>query len=51
MNTLITGREARARGDRTGIEKGNLSRLENVANPNPTFDTLTRYADLKELLT
>jgi len=31
--------------DRTGIEKGNLSRLENAPNPNPTIDTLTRYAD------
>jgi predicted transcriptional regulator len=30
---------------RTGIEKGNLSRLENAPNPNPTIDTLTRYAD------
>jgi transcriptional regulator with XRE-family HTH domain len=31
--------------ERTGIERGNLSRLENAANPNPTIDTLTRYAD------
>ncbi len=31
--------------ERTGIEKGNLSRLENTANPNPTIETLTRYAD------
>ena len=31
--------------ERTGIEKSNLSRLENAANPNPTIDTLTRYAD------
>ena len=31
--------------DRTGIEKGNLSRLENAMNPNPTIDTLSRYAD------
>jgi transcriptional regulator with XRE-family HTH domain len=30
---------------RTGIEKGNLSRLENAPNPNPTIDTLTRYAN------
>ncbi len=29
---------------RTGIEKDNLSRLENASNPNPTIDTLTRYA-------
>ncbi len=31
--------------DRTGIEKGNLSRLENAANPNPTVGTLSRYAE------
>lgn len=31
--------------DRTGIEKGNLSRLENAADPNPTIGTLSRYAD------
>jgi hypothetical protein len=30
---------------RTGIEKSNLSRLENDPNPNPTIDTLCRYAD------
>jgi 3'-phosphoadenosine 5'-phosphosulfate sulfotransferase len=38
--------------ERTGIEKGNLSRLENAAKPNPTVDTLTRYADAvgKELV-
>jgi hypothetical protein len=37
---------------RTGIEKGNLSRLENAPNPNPTIDTLVRYADAvgKELV-
>jgi ABC-type phosphate transport system auxiliary subunit len=37
---------------RTGIEKGNLSRLENAVHPNPTIDTLTRYADAvgKELV-
>ena len=37
---------------RTGIEKGNLSRLENAPNPNPTIDTLIRYADAvgKELV-
>ena len=32
-------------GDRAGIEKGNLSRLENAEHPNPTIDTLTRYTD------
>ncbi len=32
-------------GERAGIEKGNLSRLENAPNPNPTIDTLIRYAD------
>jgi DNA-binding XRE family transcriptional regulator len=31
-------------GARTGIDKSNLSRLENDAEPNPTIDTLTRYA-------
>ena len=31
--------------DRTGIEKGNLSRLENATDPNPTIGTLSRYAD------
>jgi len=38
--------------ERTGIEKGNLSRLENALHPNPTVDTLTRYADAvgKELV-
>ena len=38
--------------ERTGIEKGNLSRLENATNPNPTIDTLVRYADAvgKELV-
>jgi hypothetical protein len=29
----------------TGIEKSNLSRLENTPHPNPTIDTLCRYAD------
>jgi len=29
----------------TGIEKSNLSRLENDPYPNPTIDTLCRYAD------
>jgi DNA-binding Xre family transcriptional regulator len=29
----------------TGIEKSNLSRLENDPHPNPTIDTLCRYAD------
>ena len=32
-------------GQRAGIEKGNLSRLENAQHPNPTVDTLTRYAN------
>jgi transcriptional regulator with XRE-family HTH domain len=30
--------------DRCGIEKGALSNLENGQNPNPTFETLQRYA-------
>lgn len=32
-------------GERTGIEKSNLSRLENARHPNPTIDTLMRYAN------
>jgi ribosome-binding protein aMBF1 (putative translation factor) len=31
--------------ERTGIERPNLSRLENEAEANPTIATLTRYAD------
>jgi ribosome-binding protein aMBF1 (putative translation factor) len=31
--------------DRTGIERSNLSRLENEAEANPTVATLSRYAD------
>jgi len=36
----------------TGIEKSNLSRLENDPLPNPTLDTLCRYAEAvgKELV-
>lgn len=30
---------------RTGIDKGNLSRLENDPAANPTLDTLQRYAE------
>jgi DNA-binding Xre family transcriptional regulator len=32
-------------GERSGIGKSNLSRLENDPDPNPTIDTLLRYAD------
>lgn len=32
-------------GERSGIGKANLSRLENDQDPNPTMDTLLRYAD------
>ncbi len=32
-------------GERSGIGKANLSRLENDPDPNPTVDTLLRYAD------
>jgi DNA-binding Xre family transcriptional regulator len=32
-------------GERTGIGKANLSRLENSRNPNPTVGTLARYAE------
>jgi DNA-binding XRE family transcriptional regulator len=31
--------------ERSGIAKANLSRLENDPHPNPTIDTLLRYAD------
>lgn len=32
-------------GERSGIGKANLSRLENDPDPNPTVDTLLRYAE------
>ena len=32
-------------GERSGIGKANLSRLENDAAPNPTWDTIARYAE------
>ena len=32
-------------GERSGIGKSNLSRLENDPNPNPTMETLMRYAE------
>ncbi len=32
-------------GERSGIGKANLSRLENDASPNPTWDTIARYAE------
>jgi hypothetical protein len=32
-------------GERSGIGKANLSRLENDLTANPTIDTLMRYAD------
>lgn len=32
-------------GEKSGIGKANLSRLENHPSPNPTLDTLLRYAD------
>jgi hypothetical protein len=31
-------------GERSGIGKANLSRLENDVSPNPTWDTIARYA-------
>jgi DNA-binding XRE family transcriptional regulator len=31
--------------ERTGIERPNLSRLENETEPNPTVATLSRYAE------
>jgi len=32
-------------GEQSGIGKANLSRLENASDPNPTLDTLLRYAE------
>jgi transcriptional regulator with XRE-family HTH domain len=32
-------------GERSGIGKANLCRLENDGNPNPRLDTLFRYAE------
>ncbi len=32
-------------GEKSSIGKANLCRLENLAAPNPTLDTLLRYAD------
>lgn len=32
-------------GERSGIGKANLSRLENDPDPNPTLDTIMRYAE------
>lgn len=32
-------------GERSGIGKANLSRLENAADPNPTVETVLRYAE------
>lgn len=32
-------------GEQSGIGKANLSRLENDPTPNPTLDTLLRYAE------
>jgi len=32
-------------GEKSGIGKANLSRLENDATPNPTWDTIARYAE------
>ena len=32
-------------GEKSGIGKANVSRLENDRRPNPTWDTLARYAE------
>lgn len=50
MATLKRGRERRGLSladvsERSGIDKGMLSRLENGKLPNPTFSTLWRYAE------
>ena len=49
MRTLKREREARGislteLAQRSGIDKANLSRLENDPYPNPTLDTLSRIA-------
>lgn len=31
--------------EKTGMTRGNLSRLENMDGPNPTIETLRRYAE------
>ena len=32
-------------GEKSGIGKANVSRLENDLSPNPTWDTIARYAE------
>lgn len=42
---LAQGMTLTAAGEKSGIGKANLSRLENLPDINPTMDTLLRYAE------
>ncbi len=51
MQSLKAAREAKGLSladvyERTGIDRSALSKLENVANENPTIETLLRYAEI-----
>ena len=51
MQQLKAAREAQGLSladiyERTGMDRSALSKLENVTNENPTFDTLLRYAEV-----
>ncbi len=51
MQQLRAAREAKGLSladiyERTGMDRSALSKLENVTNENPTFDTLLRYAEV-----
>ena len=51
MQELKAAREAKGLSladiyERTGMDRSALSKLENVANENPTIDTLLRYAEV-----
>lgn len=51
MQKLREAREARGLSladvcQRTGIDRSALSKLENIANENPTIETLLRYAEV-----
>jgi DNA-binding phage protein len=50
LSTLSQARQSRGLslseiGRRSGIDMASLSRLETGKNPDPTFETLSRYAD------
>lgn len=42
---LAQGMTLTTAGEKSGIGKANLSRLENLPDVNPTMDTLLRYAE------